>query len=96
MARIASGSAAPDELEAFAREAGSPYRSARAAHDGDESAEALEHVHPVLVIVWVASLARVVGAFWTREVLGADATLAALMFLGISWYAYACSRQNRR
>jgi hypothetical protein len=54
-----------------------------------------ERLHPVLVLVWVASLARVVGAVWRHEVLGTEATLALMTFVALSWYAFAVRWQAR-
>ena len=45
-----------------------------------------ERPHPVLVFVWAASLARVVGAAYHREVFGAEATLALVTLVAVTWY----------
>jgi membrane protein implicated in regulation of membrane protease activity len=56
----------------------------------DEREDAFrERMHPVFVLVWIASFARVAGAVVQREVLGAEATLALLTLVGLSWYAVA-------
>jgi hypothetical protein len=54
-----------------------------------------ERLHPVLVLVLIASLVRVVGAVWRHEVLGTEATLALMTFVSLSWYALAVRRQAR-
>jgi hypothetical protein len=53
-------------------------------------------LHPVFVIVWAASLARVAGAVYAREVLGAEVTLAMMTAVAISWYAVAVWARARR
>ena len=67
----------------------SAYRRAatRAGDAQGESEEAFrERPHPVLVFVWAASLARVVGAVYRREVFGAEATLALVTLIALTWY----------
>jgi hypothetical protein len=60
------------------------------AEDADERDDTFrERMHPVLVLVWIASLARVVGAVYEHEVVGAEATLALMTLVALSWYAYA-------
>ena len=54
-----------------------------------------EGLHPVLAIVWLASLARVAGALWLHETLGAEATLALMTLVAGAWYAYALRTQRR-
>jgi len=55
-----------------------------------------EGLHPVLAIVWLASLARVVGALWLHETLGAEATLALMTLVAGAWYAYAALNLGAR
>jgi hypothetical protein len=74
----------------------SAYRSATERPAAEESVDGdRERLHPVLVLVWIASLARVVGAVWRHEVLGSEATLALLTVVGLSWYALAVRRHAR-
>jgi hypothetical protein len=77
----------------------SAYRSG-AAPLGDTSGDLddtfRERLHPVFVFVWVASLARVAGALYLREVLGTEATLALMTFVAVSWYALAVRAHARR
>ncbi len=54
-----------------------------------------ERLHPVYVFVWAASLARVAGAAYTREVFGAEATLALMTVAVITWYAIAIRARRR-
>ena len=77
----------------------SAYRSAadpgRATTDEpDEPFQ--ERLHPVFVIVWAASLARIAGAVYSHEVLGAEATLALMTVVVITWYAVAVRMRARR
>jgi hypothetical protein len=63
----------------------------RAAAPPDDAPEGPEETfrerpHPVLLFVWAASLARVVGAVYCREALGAEATLALMTLVAVSWY----------
>lgn len=63
----------------------SAYR--RAATRQDDTGETFrERPHLVLVLVWAASLARVVGAVYQREVFGAEATLALMTLVAVTWY----------
>jgi hypothetical protein len=55
-----------------------------------------EHPHPVLLIVWAASVARVVGAIHYRETLGAEATLALMTMVAVTWYWIAAHAPARR
>jgi hypothetical protein len=75
----------------------SAYRSIgeRAEDDGERDDAFRERMHPVFVLVWIASLARVVGAVYEREVLGAEATLALMTLVALSWYAYAARAGHR-
>jgi len=51
-----------------------------------------EQLHPAFFVVWAASLACVAGAFYRHETLGAEATLALITAVGITWYAIAARR----
>jgi hypothetical protein len=76
----------------------SAYRSAANPADGasSEPDEAFrEHLHPVLVLVGLASVARVVGAVYCREVIGAEATLALMTIVAVVWYALAVHKRGR-
>jgi hypothetical protein len=66
------------------------------AEPGESDDAFRERLHPVLVLVWAASLARVAGALCYREVLGAEATLALMTLVGITWYAIAVRTKARR
>ena len=55
-----------------------------------------ERLHPVFLVVWVASLARVAGALYSREVLGAEATLALMTLVAVTWYALAVRARARQ
>jgi hypothetical protein len=80
-----------------------PYRSlvadASVAADSVESVDA-ERVHPALLVVWAASLARVAGAahdvLRAGEPFSADATLALMTVVAITWYAIAVLGARRR
>jgi hypothetical protein len=77
----------------------SAYRSVVDTTDdaSDEPDDAFrERLHPVFVIVWVASLVRVLGAVYDREVMGAEATLALMTFVAVSWYAIAAHARRPR
>jgi hypothetical protein len=77
----------------------SAYRTvpAAGAEPGESDHEAFrERLHPVFVFVWAASFARVAGAFYCREVLGAEATLALMTLVGLTWYAIAVRTNARR
>ena len=77
----------------------SVYRSAAGALDhspGDPDDAFRERLHPVFVVVWAASLARVAGALYLREVMGTEATLALMTFVAVSWYALAVRARARR
>ena len=52
-------------------------------------------LHPVLVVVWLASLARVAGAFWTHEALGGEATLSLGVLFAGAWYLGALAVRRR-
>ncbi len=75
------------------------YRSTeeppRVASDADEDTFT-EALHPVLLLVWVASFARVAGALYSREVLGAEATLALMTMVAVTWYALAARARSRK
>lgn len=75
-----------------------PYRCPEApsgdAPDGPEETFT-EALHPVLLLVWVASLARVVGAVYFREVLGTEATLALMTLVAVPWYALAARARSK-
>jgi hypothetical protein len=75
----------------------SAYRSLgdRAENAGGRDDTFRERIHPVFVLVWIASLARVVGAVYEREVLGAEATLALMTLVALTWYAYAARAARR-
>jgi hypothetical protein len=75
----------------------SAYRSPpeRPAPEASEEPDR-ERLHPVFVLVWVASLVRVVGALVRHEVFGTEATLALMTLVGVSWYALAVRRQALR
>ena len=75
----------------------SAYRSAAVDHtSGDPDDAFRERLHPVFVLVWAASLARVAGALYLREVMGTEATLALMTFVAVSWYALAVRARARR
>jgi hypothetical protein len=73
-------------------------RAALPADDGaDETEETFrERPHLVLVLVWAASLARVVGAVYQREVFGAEATLALATLVAVTWYWLATRARAHR
>lgn len=77
----------------------SAYRRAATRPDeapDDETGETFrERPHLVLVLVWAASLARVVGAVYHREVFGAEATLALVTLVALTWY-WLASRARAR
>jgi hypothetical protein len=75
------------------RTASAPPPAPSPAEDGDGGYE--EALHPVLAIVWLASLVRVVGALWLHETLGAEATLALMTLVAGTWYVYALGTQRR-
>jgi hypothetical protein len=54
-----------------------------------------ERPHPVLLFVWIASLARVVGALYYREALGAEATLALMTLVAVTWYWIAAAVRTK-
>jgi hypothetical protein len=57
----------------------------------------IERPHPVFAIVWVASLARVVGAIYGHEIFGAEATLALMTLVALTcWTVAAASATLRR
>jgi hypothetical protein len=62
----------------------------------DESAAFGEQLHPALFVVWLASVACVVGAFYRHEVFGAEPTLALMMLVAIPWYAIAALARRKR
>jgi hypothetical protein len=72
-----------------------PKEPSRVASDGDEETFT-EALHPVLLLVWVASFARVAGALYSREVLGAEATLALMTLIAVTWYAVAARARSRK
>jgi hypothetical protein len=77
----------------------SAYRSAadpRSAAKGDPEDAFRERLHPVFVIVWAASLARAAGALYGHEVFGAEATLALMTVVAVTWYAAAVRVRARR
>ncbi len=81
----------------------SAYRYAAERSEPEERDDTFrERMHPVLVLVWIASLLRVVGAVYRHEVLGAEATLAFMTVVALSWYAVAVrmaayqARKSRR
>jgi hypothetical protein len=77
----------------------SAYRRAATRPDDapDEEEETFrERAHPVLIFVWAASLARVVGAVYFREVFGAEATLALLTLVAVTWYWLASRRGHAK
>jgi hypothetical protein len=77
----------------------SAYRTApdAGAEPGASDDDAFrERLHPVFVFVWAASFARVAGALYCREVLGAEATLALMTMVGLTWYAIAVWAKARR
>jgi hypothetical protein len=77
----------------------SAYRRAAPRADGaaDEAEETFrERPHPVLVFVWAASLARVVGAVYHREIFGAEATLALVTLVAVTWYWLATRSRAHR
>ena len=55
-----------------------------------------ERLHPVFFVVWASSLVRVAGAFYNREVLGAEATLALMTLVAVTWYALAVRARARQ
>jgi hypothetical protein len=80
----------------------SPYRTATApgrTSSGETFSSLDEDLGPVLALVWVASVARVVGAFARHEVFGAEATLALLAAVWTPRYLFSISSlwlANRR
>jgi hypothetical protein len=48
-----------------------------------------ERPHPVFAIVWLASLARVVGAIHGHEIFGAEATLALMTLAALTCWTVA-------
>jgi hypothetical protein len=72
-----------------------PKEPARVASDGDDETFT-EALHPVLLLVWVASFARVAGALYSREVLGAEATLALMTLIAVTWYAVAARARSSK
>ena len=76
----------------------SAYRCAAAraddAPDGPEETFR-ERPHPVLLLVWATSLARVGGAVYFREGLGAEATLALMTLVAVTWYGIAARARAR-
>ncbi len=85
-------------LSTSSQSAARPYRCpeepSRDVPDGPEETFT-EALHPVLLLVWVASLARVVGAVYFREVLGTEATLALMTMIAIAWYALAARARSK-
>ncbi len=81
--------------ESSARAYRSSKEPSRVAPDGDDE-NFTEALHPVLLLVWVASLARVAGALYSREVLGAEATLALMTMVAVTWYALAARARSRK
>ncbi len=63
----------------------SPYRTAaeQARRDAPDEAASDTELLPVFVLVWIASLLRVVAAVVWRETLGVEATLAALFVVAL-------------
>jgi hypothetical protein len=45
--------------------------------------------------VWLASLARVAGAFWAHEALGGEATLSLAALVAGAWYLCALAVRRR-
>jgi len=72
-------------------------RTAAGANDAPDGPEETfrERPHPVLVLVGAASLARVVGAVYFREALGAEATLALMTLVAVTWYWIAARARAR-
>jgi hypothetical protein len=80
-----------------ARPGGAPYRvagrdstieSAPTGYDGP--------LRVALLIFWVVSAVRVVGAIAGHETFGAEGTLAAMAVLGIPWAAWRARRERAR
>jgi hypothetical protein len=75
----------------------SEYRlPATARADSGESGPFREQLHPVFVIVWLASLVRVAGAVHLHEIFGAEATLALMTLVGVTIYAFSTRSRDRR
>ncbi len=53
-----------------------------------------EEIHPAFFVVWAASLACIGGAFYRHEAFGAEATLALITAVGLTWYAIAARRRS--
>jgi hypothetical protein len=72
----------------------SAYRTASGASSATDEADGAfrERFHPVLFLVWAASVARVVGALCYHEVVGTEATLALMTAVALTWYAVAARR----
>jgi hypothetical protein len=74
----------------------SPYREP-AARSADRPAVPLDlGVTAAMVLVWLASLVRVVGALGRGEVLGAEPTLALLFTVVVPWVMLREARGARR
>jgi hypothetical protein len=83
------GPTSPSRAASAYRIPGEPPAPAGDADDGGYR----DGLHPVLVIVWLASLARVAGAFWTHEAMGGEATLSLAALVAGAWYL--CRRAAR-
>jgi hypothetical protein len=65
--------------------------------DASDGGAFIERPHPVFAIVWLASLARVVGAIHGHEIFGAEATLALMTLAALTcWTVAAASAALRR
>jgi Flp pilus assembly protein TadB len=75
---------------------GAPYRAACQAEPAAVPADDSEGpVRAALLIFWTVSLVRVVGAVLGHEVFGAEATLAAIVAVGVPLVAWRVCRARR-
>jgi hypothetical protein len=93
---VSEGPMQPPSLQVTSCEpAAAAYRSTADRFEHAEGTDGEERMHPIVLIVGLASLARVVGALFDHEVFGAEATIALMTSIAVAWYATAVRMQRR-